>query len=231
MGLHRFIMPLFVVAAIAVVLGLERLVGLLPGDKRVLAGAVAAALLVAAFAASQIVLTRRSLRADNLAADHGVIDTPAFLILYTADRAAIGRAMAPCFHDDDFSIVGGAGAQPYFGHMRAIDVFGLVSEKIAHDEPRIRPRAGHTKFANDNLLASYDPTFVFSCYSLHGKPAAPPMGGAWQSPCNPGFWTSHGYEELTMRIPGARQFGEFYTFWAKKSRAFECPGLEPRTSP
>ncbi len=28
-----------------------------------------------------------------------------------------------------------------------------------------------------------------------------------------------------MRIPGARQFGEYYTFFAKKARAFACPGL------
>ena len=225
MGLHRFIMPLFVVAAIAVALGLEWLSGLLPNTNRVMAGAVAATLVVVGFGVSQVLLTRESLRPDNLGADHGVIDTPAFLILYTEDRAAIGRAMAPCFHDDDFSIVGGAGAQPYFGHMRAIDVFGLVSEKIAHDEPRIRARAGHTKFASPQVLASYDPTFVFSCYALHAKPGAPPMGNSWQSPCDAGFWSRLGYEELTMRIPGARQFGEYYTFWAKKSRAFTCPGL------
>ena len=224
MGLHRFIMPLFVVAAIAVTLGLDWLSGLLPNTNRVIAGTVAATVVVLGFAVTQAQLTRESLRPDNLAADHGVIDTPAFLILYTEDRAAIGRAMAPCFHAEDFSIVGGAGAQPYFGHMRAIDVFGLVSEKIAHDEPRTRARAGHTKFATPQLLATFDPTFVFSCYALHATPEVPKMG-AWTAPCDGGFWTQHGYEQLTMRIPGARQFGEYYTFWGKTSRAFTCPGL------
>ena len=66
--------------------------------------------------------------------------------------------MAGCFVPDDFSIVGGAGAQPYYGRMRGVDVFGLVSEAIAHDEPRIRARAGHTKFGSDRVLATYDPT-------------------------------------------------------------------------
>ena len=141
----------------------------------------------------------------------------AFLIVYTEDRAAIGKAMAPCFTPDDFSIVGGAGAQPYYGRMRGIDVFGLVSEKIAHEEPRIRARAGHTKFGSDPLLASYDPTFVFSCYVIHSKPDQPRL------PCA-GFWLAREYEQVTMRIPGMKQQGEHYTFLANKARNFQCPG-------
>jgi len=125
--------------------------------------------------------------------------------------------MAGCFRPDDFSIVGGAGAQPYLGRMRAIDVFGLVSETIAHDEPRIRPRAGHTKFGSEPVLAAYDPTFVFSCYAIHRQPAAPAL------PCA-GFWLARGFEQVTMHIPGMREQGEYYTFLAKRSRDFQCPG-------
>ena len=179
MGLHRFIMPMFVIAAIAVALGLEWIAARLPrpreaGD-RDRGGASSAR-----SRSRRSQLTRESLRWGNFAADQGVIDTPAFLIVYTEDRAAIGRAMEPCFKPDDFSIVGGAGAQPYYGRMRGIDVFGLVSDRIAHEEPRIRARAGHTKFASDKLLADYDPTFVFSCYAIHATPAPPPL------PCNVG---------------------------------------------
>jgi hypothetical protein len=65
-----------------------------------------------------------------------------------------------------FSSVGGAGAQPYVGRMRGIDVFGLVSETIAHDEPRIRARGGHTKFGSDRVLAAYEPTFVLEKKAL-----------------------------------------------------------------
>ena len=213
MGLHRFIMPVFVVAAIAVVLGLEFLVsrfGAAPSF-------VVAAALLGAFAWTQWNLTRTSLRWGNFANDRG-IDTPAYLIVYTEDRAAIGKAMQPCFRDDDFSIIGGAGAQPYYGRMRGIDVFGLVSERIAHEEPRIRARAGHTKWGSDPLLASYDPTFVMSCYAIHGKPSPQP-----RLPCA-GFWLARGYEQVTMHIPGMRQQGTYYTFLAKKARAFQCPG-------
>jgi len=224
MGLHRFIMPLFVAAAIAVALGLERLTALVPPRPlalgplrttgRALAAAVAGALLVLAFARTQLALTRHSLA--SRAPDNG-IDTPGFLIVYTEDRAKIGRAMAPCFRDGDFSIVGGAGAQPYYGRMRGIDVFGLVSERIAHEEPRIRARAGHTKWGSDALLAGYDPTFVFSCYDLRRDDQPPAL------PCA-GSWLARGYEPVTMHVPGLEERGTYYTFLAKKARDFQCPG-------
>ena len=222
MGLHRFIMPVFLLVAVLVTLGLHDVVMFVsplpvrPHGERW--AAVALVVLVAAgFGYHQLVLTGRSLRWGNFPNDRG-IDTPRFLITYTQDRAAIGKAMQPCFAPDDFSIVGGAGAQPYFGRMRAIDVFGLVSERVAHEEPRSNPRAGHTKWASDALLLQYDPTFVFSCYGISGSAKAPPLYCA-------GSWLARGYEQLTMHIPGMRERGEYYTFLAKKSRQFQCPGL------
>jgi hypothetical protein len=218
MGLHRFIMPMFVIASISVVLGLEWLIGRVSKPRRSATAIGLAIPLVVGFAATQVMLTYRSLEWGNFANDRG-IDTPAFLIVYTEDRAAIGRALAGCFRPDDFSIVGGAGAQPYFGHMRGIDVFGLVSDRIAHEEPRRNPRAGHTKIASDQLLAEYDPTFVFNCYSLD----ATPQPREWQC-SNPGFWLARGYEQVTMKVPELQQKGQYYTFLAKKARAFQCPG-------
>lgn len=215
MGLHRFIMPLFVVAAIGVVLGLEQLARLVPARHRAAASIAACAALVVAFAATQIQLTRAQLA--SRAPDHG-IDTPGFLIVYTEDRAKIGRAMAPCFREDDFSIVGGAGAQPYHARMRAIDVFGLVSTRIAHEEPRRNARAGHTKWGSDPLLAEHDPAFVFSCYDLQPTDKQPQL--AWCA----GFWRARGYELVTMQVPGLEERGTYYTFLAKKARDFQCPG-------
>jgi arabinofuranosyltransferase len=220
MGLHRFIMPLFVLAAIALVLGLEWLCAQIPEGARTYVAVGVVVGVLGAFGFSQLRLTLRSTKWGNWTADHG-IDTPAFLIVYTEDRAAIGRAMEKCFRPDDFSIVGGAGAQPYFGRMRGIDVFGLVSERVAHEEPRRRARAGHTKFASNELLVQYDPTFVFSCYAIHSTPNRPPLN------CAPQFWLQRGYELVTIKVPGMRQSGEYYTFLAKKDRKLECPGRVP----
>ncbi|MBX3157852.1 MAG: hypothetical protein KF773_17925 [Deltaproteobacteria bacterium] len=238
MGLHRFIMPMFAVAAIAVTLGLEWLARRVPGawSPRRFAIPAVAGLILAAFAFTQVRLTADSLpcheigmwsahecspgtRPKNTAADRGVIDTPAFLMVYTEDRATIGRAFAGCFRDNDFSIFGGVGAKPYFSGGRGVDVFGLVSAVIGHEEPRMRPRAGHTKWGSDEVLyRTYNPTFVFHCYDLHRTAAQPQLGH-----CS-SFWRARGYELVTMHIPGLRERGEYYTFLAKKTRAFQCPG-------
>jgi hypothetical protein len=223
MGLSRFILPVFPIAALAVALGAEWLAGWLArragprlGARAAWLGPAIAGVVAGCFAVTQLALTRASLRWGNFDSDRG-IDTPAYLIAYTEDRAAIGRAMAGCFAPDDFSIVGGAGAQPYHGRMRGIDVFGLVSDRIAHDEPRVRARAGHTKFGSDRVLASYDPTLVFSCYQIHRTPESPAL------PCA-GFWLARGFEPVTLHIPELRQQGEYYTFLARKTRRFACPG-------
>jgi hypothetical protein len=226
MGLHRFIMPVFVLAALAIALGADRVDGWIVRRwpaRPAWAPYAAGAILVAAFAWTQVQLTITSLRWGNFANDKGLIDTPSFLITYTEDRAAIGRAMAPCFRPDDFSIVGGAGAQPYFGRMRAIDLFGLVSDRIAHGEPRTNARAGHTKRGSDATLQSYHPTFVFSCYTLHASPDPPPMN-QWIAPCSEAYWQRAGFEKATMFVPALRQFGDYYTFWVRKDRSFQCDG-------
>ncbi|MEM9493904.1 MAG: hypothetical protein AAGC55_32450, partial [Myxococcota bacterium] len=173
---------------------------------------------VAGHAAAQIALTRESTRWGNWPSDRG-IDTPSFLKSFTADRAAIGVHMRDCFVDDDFSIVAGAGALPYHGRMKAIDVYGLISKRIAHEVRPTRPRAGHNKWGPNRLLLSYDPDFIFSCFSLHDRPDNPRFN------CRPRFWLRNGFEQVTLHIPTLRQGGPYYTFFKRKERVFDCPGL------
>jgi hypothetical protein len=219
MGLHRFVMPLFPIGAVAVVSGLRVLVEAVPEGwrgRRALAAGLAGALL-AGHGAAQLRLTGESVRDGNYRDDRG-IDTPAFLRVYAHDRALIGRHMRPCLRPDDFVIYGGAGAKPYYAGARGIDVFGLVSERIAHEVPRSRPRAGHNKWAPDSLLLEYAPTFVFSCYSIHRDPARP----QWN--CRPESWARRGYQPVTLYIPGLREKGEYYSFLVRRDRAFTCAG-------
>lgn len=218
MGLHRFVMPVFVTTAIGAALGARRLAALL-GDRRGVSIAVAAVLLVA-HGAGQLRLTARSTSPKNLRAScYGSIDTPAYLELYTRDRARIGRHMRECFADGDFSIFGGVGAKPYYARAEGIDVFGLVSERIAHEVKRTRPRPGHNKWGPDPLLAEHDPDFVFSCYSLSPSAQKP----RWN--CNPRWWERRGYRRVTLHIPGLRERGEYYSFLAREGKPFSCPGL------
>ena len=217
MGLFRFVLPLLPVLAVLTVVGL-RDVSTLAKPRWV--APVIAYIVLAGFGQWQFRQSREAMRAGNWKSDNG-IDTPSYLEIYTDDRARIGKHMRSCFAPDDFSIVGGAGAQPYFGRMRGIDVFGLVSEDIAHNVKPTRPRAGHNKWAPDSLLAKYEPEFVFSCYSIHKEAKKPRLN------CRPGFWLARGYRLATLHIPGLRQQGEYYTFLVRKDRDFSCPGLLP----
>ena len=219
MGLHRFVMPLFPLGALAVVGGLRAALRLVEGRRwgRALAPVLALALLVS-HGAAQLRLTRESLRWGNFQSDRG-IDTPAYLRAYARDRALIGKHMRPCLRADDFVIYGGAGAKPYYARAPGIDVFGLVSERVAHEVPRSRPRPGHNKWAPDQLLLEHRPTFIFSCYSIHRDPRRP----QWN--CQPSSWRRRGYEPVTIHVPGLREKGEYYSFLVASDRGFTCDGL------
>ena len=206
MGLHRFILPLFVTTAVLAALGAEVLAAWLPAPVRPLL----AALLVAGYALSERPVTQQALVPI---ADHG-IDRPGYLKVYSDDRGLLGKALAPHLVPDDFSIVGGVGVQPYYGRMRAIDVFGLVSDDIAHNEPPTRARPGHQKWASNERILKYAPTFIFSCYDLHTQPENAHM------PCDVGWFGQRGYEVVTLHVPGLRERGEYYTFLKRKDRTW-----------
>ncbi|HTM19955.1 MAG TPA: hypothetical protein VL172_05595 [Kofleriaceae bacterium] len=251
MGLHRFVMPLFVIAAVGVAAGLRLAVERAPAAWRTWAGPGAAAVLVGLFAWSQISLTRTSLRWRNWTNDRG-IDTPSFLRVFTADRAAIGKHMRGCFGDDDFAVFGGVGAQPYYAEVDGIDLFGLVSWDVAHCAPRSRPRPGHNKWAPADLLARqprrdghfcpdkvngrYDwstvdggpPTFWFACYSIHADPHKP---GPFDGVCPPS--PAADYERVTLHIPELQQKGQYYTFYKRKDHPLPptCEGVVPPLLP
>ncbi|HUQ05199.1 MAG TPA: hypothetical protein VM261_22000 [Kofleriaceae bacterium] len=221
MGLHRFIMPLFVLAAILVVLGADNLARVLDvrgaGFAKHVRVFVAGAL-VAGFFSHQWALTKKSLRFGNFKNDDG-IDTPAYLRVYAHDRALIGKKLRACVKPDDFAIYGGVGAMPWEARLRGIDVFGLVSSRIAHEVPRGRDRAGHNKWGPDPLLADYKPTIVMHCYQLRNVPGVAPL-----SHCA-SYWLAQGFERVVLHVPGMLEQGEYYTFLVKQDRAMQCPGL------
>jgi hypothetical protein len=200
MGLHRFVMPLFVTTALLTAAGVELLP--LPAVAR----AAAAAALLAGFAASNVGLTRasREPRADN------GIDRPGYLEHYAHTRGAIGRALAPHARPGDFAIFGGAGVQPYYSRLGGIDVFGLVSDDIAHHEPPTRPRAGHQKWASPERVLKYDPSFIFSCYDIHKQPGRFTIGCGETA-----FFQSRGYEIVTLYVP---EIESYYSFLKRKDR-------------
>lgn len=210
MGLHRFIMPVFVMVAALVGLGLSALPEKIPQVPASAAAGFAVAV-VALFAASQVRLTRASITPGSVRG----IDNPGYLKQYAHDRILVGKALAGKIAPDELSFVGGVGVQPYYARMRAYDVFGLVNEEIAHTVPPTRPRPGHQKWAPPEMVLKYDPTFIFYCYSFHADP-----GGKRVDCSEAGYFESHGYEPATLFVPGARKGFEYYTFLKKKDRAW-----------
>jgi arabinofuranosyltransferase len=209
MGLHRFIMPLFVFMALLTALGLRAAMEWLSAPRVI--HWIPAVILVGFFAFTQMKLTRAALVPG---AENG-IDSPGYLKLYAHDRELIGKALAPLLNKDDFSIVGGAGVQPYYARMRAIDVFGLISEDIAHNEPPTNPRPGHQKWARPERILKYHPTFIFYCYALHTDPTA------YRLCSEAATFQRKGYAPATLFVPGLRERGEYYTFLKRCDRA--CP--------
>ena len=147
------------------------------------------------------------------------IDTPAYLRAYTHDRVLIGKALAPCVRPDDYAIFGGVGALPYYARLRGIDVFGLVSSRVAHEVPRTNPRAGHNKWGPDALMLAHHPTIVLSCYDLRRAAGVAPLNHC------AGFWLANGFEKVVLHVPGLVERGEYLTFLARRDRALACPGL------
>lgn len=217
MGLHRFIMPLFVWSALGVALGLHAIALRLPAKARPIIW-IAALALCAGFIWQQQKITEEATRWGNWRNDRG-IDTPSFLRLFSHDQGLAGAAMQTCFKDDDFAIAGGAGAQVYYGDFKAIDVFGLVSEDIAHNVAPTIPRAGHNKHAPYDMLLKYKPTFLFFCSNIHHEQHQDAVA------CHEGWWRAHGYQKVTIRVPGL-QHGNFYSFMKHKDRDLsDCPNV------
>jgi hypothetical protein len=154
----------------------------------------AGAIVLTAFADRQLALTKASLRFGNFANDRG-IDTPAYLRAYTHDRVLIGKALAPCVRPDDYAIFGGVGALPYYARLRGIDVFGLVSSRVAH-EVRAPTRAPATTSGARRADARAPP----DDRAVLLRPAARGRRGAAQ-PLR-GFWLANGFEKVVLHVRG-----------------------------
>ncbi len=203
MGLHRFIMPTFPLIALLLQDGALCFFALVPAPPARSRIKLALYLVHAAVILAQWgrLMSRESHHAIRwVGADNG-IDSPGFLRKYTRDRATIGKWFFVHARRDDYMSVGGAGAQPWYADLRALDAFGLSDEFIAH---KVRPhtnRPGHQKWAPDDYVFRRRPSILCHVYQLTNHPSID--GGRLQ------YFAREGYYFITVRIPG---LGEHYTF-------------------
>jgi hypothetical protein len=207
MGLYRFVLPTFPLAALLLQESIRRLGARLIA--RVPRALCAAALSVSLLAYGALSARLSYVNMTTIGADRG-IDTPGYLKHYVDERRPIGQWLAAHGPEGALMTVGGAGVIPYFAiQMRAIDVFGLVDETIAHDPSMtVSARPGHQKWGSDAYMVSRNPIIMTHYYRIHA-PHAP----------NPGYWDARGYEWVTATIPGLKA-PPLYSFLKRKDVAF-----------
>jgi hypothetical protein len=135
---------------------------------------------------------------------------PAYLRKFTADRALVGKWLAPYLQPGDLMSVGGAGAQVYYAGISAIDAFGLSDEYVAHKVPAHGNRPGHQKWAPDSYILSRKPTLMCHLYKITPTPYVPSPGEAAQ-------WRSLGFRWVSAQIPGLDP--PYYNFLLRRDRA------------
>ena len=204
MGLYRFVMPVMPLLMLALSTGLR---GLFARAPTTISSLVIAALLCAHLV-SGVQLSRAQLA--FVGADRG-IDSPGFLRLYTADRAAIGKWFGKYAKPDDSAAVGGAGAQVYYSGIRSLDCFGLSDAHIAHDVKPVSNRPGHQKYAPLDYQLSWKPTIITSnYYRIEDAPYRPPAREEAE-------WRGRGYHFVSVRVDGLSH--PWYTFLKRIDRS------------
>ncbi len=202
MGLYRFLVPLLPLLA----LHAEHVLRALPGRARPIAASL--------FLAGLALQAPRITRAANLEKiPIGGLEPPGFLRRFALDRAVIGRWFGEHARRDDLAVVGGCGAQIWYGDTRAIDGFGLVDAYVAHHVPATRVDPGHQKWAPLEYLLSRKPDFLCQFDRIAAEPYVPPPEEAAQ-------WREAGYHWVSIHLPELRdRRGKWYSFLKRRERA------------
>ncbi len=205
MGLYRFVLPLLPLGAVCLQEALRTLAERLRPWLLRPALAITGLALCGGYAFGNARLSHRG-AVTFVAAENHMIDSPAYLKSYVADRVPIGRWMRLHAKPDDVVAVGGAGVIPYYSGIRSYDVYGLVDSVIAHDPgATVGARPGHQKWGEGHLLAQR-PTLIMFRYCLH-------------APCDQEqTFRPAGYEWVRATIPGLDP--PYYSFLKRIDRAF-----------
>lgn len=130
------------------------------------------------------------------------METIAYLHKFAADRLIVGRWMREHLPPDTYYSVGGAGASVYASRLKALDVFGLTNEWVAHNVkagPGGRP--GHAKAAPLSYVLSEKPDLL--CHAGHHQD--------WlfrPSRADASAWRARGYTWVCLSPQGLRP--QFY---------------------
>lgn len=200
MGLHRFLVPLMPLMAVALVFGVEAV--LAKARERGLPRALplaAGVLLSVGVGLHTVQIDRWSMETGS---ENGV-DRIGWLKMFEGQCRAIGLYLRDTAPADASLATTAAGIIPYYSRLYTLDVLGLNDEYIAHEVPARGSRPGHTKVAPESYLLKkqidylvYHPTIT----------AGPTRQG-------PGGMGSKGYVWRSVKVPGLEP--PYWSFWAR----------------
>jgi hypothetical protein len=201
MGLHRFLVPLMPLLAIALVFGVEALL------ERARARALPRAVPVALGVALSAGLAMRAVQIDRwnmqTGSENGV-DRIGWLKMFEGQCRAIGLYLRDTAPPDASIATTAAGIIPYYSRLYTLDVLGLNDEYIAHEVPARGSRPGHTKSAPESYLLQKQIDYLVYHPTMTPQPVRQGGGGM----------AAKGYEWKSVQVPGLEP--PYWSFWQRK---------------
>lgn len=105
--------------------------------------------------------------------------------------AALGRILAKRAKRGDTMAMGAAGAGPYAAKLPNLDLYGLTDKWVSHHGRVVSSRPGHQRFATNEYILKWKPTFLF----IQPSGSRRPMADA--------YWNARGYVSATIEVGGA----------------------------
>jgi arabinofuranosyltransferase len=191
MALHRFLVPLLPLLALATQGGLASLWARARTSTQRRAALATLITLGAAWAVHNGRLTTRALLVDS----HDGIDSIGWLKQFARQTTAIGRYLAAAFPPGTRIATTAAGAIPYYSRLPTLDLLGLNDLYVAHEVPATFGRPGHRKAAPLEYILRVRPRVLFWHPQALAEPFVP-------SPAEVEAWRARGYSFRSVRVGG-----------------------------
>jgi arabinofuranosyltransferase len=202
MALHRFLVPVLPLLALAAqeglaslwrwaVAGWPRLSGR-PATARGNALAVAAVLgLLGAAAVHDRGVAAQALEVGS----RDGVDSIGWLKQFVVQTTAIGRYLASTYPPGTRIATTAAGALPYYSEMPTVDLLGLSDLYVAHQVPATSDRPGHRRGAPEAYVLQRRPRLIIWHPWISEEAVSPPAPDAQ-------YWRDRGYAFRSVRVPG-----------------------------
>ncbi len=205
MALHRFLVPLMPLLAVAAQEGIasfwiaaEQRQGERGGGGGDAPSAWRRARVAAALALAVALLgwhgAQKTSEALEVGSDRGV-DSIGWLKQFVDQTTQIGLYLRGAYPPETTLATTAAGVIPYYSRMRTLDLLALNDVHVAHEVPATGPRPGHGKSAPEPYVLQWRPDLLIRHPRMSATPPQP-------SPSERRYWAARNYKFMHARVPG-----------------------------